>query len=106
MNITETAKTHRVLDMHAGNSSESKADVVFTFETFAEANAFLADMGATVASKRTAKGDVKVPESLGGAWIDFPAKQVFAHAAGRRIMVQVHVDQVSPYLRMSRKARY
>lgn len=106
MNITETAKTHRVLDMHAGSDHEGKADMVFTFETFAEANDFLADMGARVASKRAARGDVKVPESLGGGWIDFPAKQVFACAAGRRIMVQVHVKQVSPYLRMSRKARY
>lgn len=106
MNITETAKTHRVLDMHAGNSHEGNADVVFTFQTFAEANGFLADMGARTASKRTARGDVKVPESLGGAWIDFPAKQVFAYVGERRIMVQVHVGQVSPYLKMSRKARY
>lgn len=102
MNTNTAAKTHHVLDIHRGNTAEGKADAVFTFETNREANAFIAAIGGRVASKREAKGEVKVPDSIGGAWIDFPARQAFVLVGSRRFLVQVKVGEGNPYRRMLR----
>lgn len=96
--------TTSCLEFHAGGKGEAGADTVFTFLTFSEARDFVKGLGGRVGRMEEATGWFRVPATQGGGWIDFPAKRAFVTAdGGRKFIVQVHVDQVSPALPMSRK---
>lgn len=95
--------TDMVLTQHIGNSDEGNAEKVFTFMSFTDANAFAKANNFIVISKRRHEGAVKVPETIGGGWVYFMARQVFGTIDGKRVMLQCHVGNCSPYLEMSVK---